>query len=193
VPWLPIYVYGDDPDTLLAILNDDPEAAFIVADGVGQWKAVKTVSALTEKRYTIWHVPSGPLPLLPATHGSPDDQIVDPWAGWTERRAGADPTSPYFGPGHPGIFWLNLKNHSRADEQTVGLSSFEWIGHRYAKVGCSVEPMTDKWWKKLTKAIKRSSSKVPRGGPSGTFAPEVYALPGAIQAFAEGRKADDNP
>nr|QQZ49186.1 hypothetical protein JKL49_18915 [Phenylobacterium glaciei] len=178
---------------MLEMLNDDPEVAFIVADGVGRWKAVETISALSGERHAFWHVASGPLPLLAAAHDSPDSEVEDPWQGWAERRAGADPNTPYFGAGHPGIFWLNLKNRSHANEQTIGLSSFEWIGHRYAKLGKVVEPSTDKWWKRLGATIRRSSSKVPRGGPKGSFKPEIYALPGAACAFAEGKGADDNP
>lgn len=193
MPWLPLYLFGDDPEVLLAMLNDDPEVAFIVADGVGRWKAVDTLPVLAETRHAIWHVASGPLPLLAAINGGPDSEVADPWRGWTERRAGADPTTPYFGAGHPGIFWLNLKNHAQAAERTIGLSSFEWIGHRYAKIGKGVEPSTDKWWKRLAATIRRSSAKVPRGGPKGTFNPEIYALPGAVRAFAEGKDADDNP
>ncbi len=193
MPWLPLYLFGDDSDALRKMLNDDPEAAFIVADGIGQWKAVEALDVLDGKRHAIWHVPSGPLPLLSSLQGEPDDQIVDPWLGWTERRKGADPMTPYFGAGHPGIFWLNLKNHHWANESTIGLSSFEWIGHRYAKIGNTVAPATDKWWKRLTTKIKRASSKMPRGGPRGTFKPEIYALPGAVRAFGEGKNADDNP
>lgn len=193
MPWLPLYVFGEDPDILLAMLNDDVEAAFIVSDGNHRWKAVETLTTLAEERYAIWHVPSGPLPLLDAVHENPDGEITDPWKGWTEKRTGADPTTPYFGAGHPGIFWLNLKNRSQANERTIGLSSFEWIGHRYAKIGQGVEPATDKWWRQLNASVRRLSSKVPRGGPKGTFKPEIYALPGAVRAFAEGKEADDNP
>lgn len=193
MPWLPLYLFDDDPDTLLAMLNDDPEAAFIVPDGIGKWKAVETLPVFTERRHTIWHVPSGPLPLTAAVFGDPDGLITDPWQGWTEKRAGADPTTPYFGAGHPGIFWLNLKNHTHANERTIGLSSFEWIGHRYAKIGRLVEPATDKWWKRLNAAVRRASTKVARGGPHAPFKPEIYALPGAARAFAQGKEADDNP
>lgn len=194
MPWLPLYLFDDDQDVILAMLNDDPEAAFIVSDGIGRWKAVATLPDLeSPKRHAIWHVPSGPLPLLAAVHGNPDAEVTDPWQGWTERRAGADASTPYFGAGHPGIFWLNLRNELRGSTRKIGLSSFEWIGHRYAKIGKVVEPSTDKWWKRLTRTIRRSGSKVPRGGPNGPYAPEIYAMPAAVRAFAEGKEADGNP
>lgn len=193
VPWLPLYLFGDDTDIVRTMLNADPEAAFIVSDGINRWKAVKALDALAEKCHAIWHVPSGPLPLLPALSSEPIGQIVDPWQGWTERRKGADPTVPYFGAGHPGVIWLNLRNRNDANERTIGLSSIEWIGHRYAEIGHAVEPATDKWWKRLNTSIKRRSSKMPRGGPHGALKPEIYALPDAVRAFAEGKEADYNP
>jgi hypothetical protein len=188
-----MYIFDADVETLRTMLNDDPEVAFIVADDAGRWKAVQSVPVLEKGRHAIWHVPSGPLPLLAAAHGDPDGDIVDPWRGWAERRAGADPSAPYFGPGHPGIFWLNLRIGLKANEDFVGLSSFEWIGHRYEALGRAIEESTDRWWKRLGATIRRLSKKVPRGGPTGPFKPEIYALPGAIRAFEDGTQAADNP
>jgi hypothetical protein len=178
---------------LRTMLNDDPEVAFIVADGVGRWRAVQSLSVLDKGRHALWHVPSGSLPLLGTVQDDPDGEIVDPWRGWKERRTGADASTPYFGPGHPGIYWLNLQNGRNANEPLVGLSSFEWIGHRYAAFGRAVAPSTDRWWKRLGATIRRLSKKVPRGGPSGTFKPEIYAFPVAIRALDEGRPAAKNP
>jgi hypothetical protein len=193
MPWLPLYLFDNDSDILLSLLNDDPAVAFIVSDGVGRWKAIETLNAFVGRRHAIWHIPSGPLPLLAAVSSDADGEVDDPWHGWTERRADADPTAPYFGPGHPGIFWFNLKNHPQRYEPTIGISSFEWIGHRYSKIGKVVEPATDKWWKRFNATIRKLSTKVPRGGPIGAFKPEIYAMPKAIQAFSDGRKADENP
>jgi hypothetical protein len=41
MPWLPLYLHGGDLDMILAMLNGDPETAFIVADGPAggrQWQ-----------------------------------------------------------------------------------------------------------------------------------------------------------
>ena len=192
LPWLPFYAFGDDPGTLLSLLNDDPEAAFIIADGPGKWKAVETIDAFTDRRCTIWHVPSGPLPLLAAVHGDRDGEVDDPWAGWTERRAGAIPTIPYFGPDQTGHVRLTIKNFAGGNEPRIGLSAVEWTGNHYARIGSPADPATERWWKRLRSAIGRISKKVPRGGPLGDFKPEIYALPDACRAFANGMEADIN-
>ncbi len=193
MPWLPFYAFGDDPGTLLSLLNGDPEAAFIIADGPGKWRAVKTIEAFRDSRCTIWHVPSGPLPLLAAVHGDRHGKVADPWAGWTEQRAGAVPTMPYFGPDHTGNVRLTIKNFAGGTEPRIGLSGIEWTGNHYARIGSSADPATEQWWKRLRAAISRISRKVPRGGPLGQTKPEIYALPDACRAFANGIGADINP
>jgi hypothetical protein len=193
MPWLPLYLFDADFGTLLALLNEDPEIAFVISDGVGRWKAIATLDAFNDKRLAIWHVPSGPLPLLAAVTGDPHDEINDPWGGWTERRASVEASTPYFGPGHPGIFWLNLKNYQQGNEDAIGISSFEWIGHRYSIIGNVPAPDTDKWWKRFASKIRRLSIKMPRGGPNGPFKPEIYALPSAARAIANGKEAANNP
>lgn len=193
MPWLPFYAFGDDPGTLLSLLNDDPEVAFIIGDGPGKWKAVETIEAFRDRRCMIWHVPSGPLPLLAAVNGDPDDNIADPWCGWTERRAGAISTIPYFGPDHSGHVRLTIKNLAGGNEPRIGLSGMEWTGSHYARIGLPAHPSTQRWWKRLRAAIIRISKKVPRGGPFGDSKPEIYALPDACRAFAKGMEADINP
>src|SRR5215510_14187999 len=85
---------------LRALMGDSTEATFygpigVVDDGYRQrWKAVRTVEGLKDGNHSLWHIPAGPLPLL--TKSGPDMPISNPWAGWTERRPGADPTTPYF-------------------------------------------------------------------------------------------------
>jgi hypothetical protein len=59
------------------------------------------------------------LPLL-REKGRPDGVIEDPSVGWSEERTGADPTTPYFGAGHVGIFWLNVRTIGRKKEKQKG-------------------------------------------------------------------------
>ena len=159
MPWLPIYVYGEDADALQEMLNKDPEAAFLLSDGPSRWRAVATIESFPRRRYALWHVPSGPLPLLGPTGAQPIGWIEDPGRGWQEQRSGYDTSNPYFGAGHPGIIWLNLKNEAGGSESQIGLSSFEWIGHRYDVLGNRASAETDRWWKRLGSAIRRNTKK----------------------------------
>ncbi|MBI3561172.1 MAG: beta-lactamase family protein [Gammaproteobacteria bacterium] len=108
MPWLPFYASENDLPTLLLHLNASEEIAFVVSNGPGKWIAVKALESLKDGRYCLWHVPSGPLPLFRGAKEAPGE-ITNPFAGWSEEKAGADPTKPYFGAGHPGVFWLNVR------------------------------------------------------------------------------------
>ncbi|MCC7418729.1 MAG: hypothetical protein IT428_00470 [Planctomycetaceae bacterium] len=100
MPWLPLYADEDDFRDVLSWLNSDADIAFIVADGPQRWRAVARLEILTYGRYCLWHLPSGPLPLL-GQGTIEDSQVPDPWAGWQEVRTGAEPSDPYSGPDTP--------------------------------------------------------------------------------------------
>lgn len=189
MPWLPLYAAERDLAELLAKLNASSEIAFVVPHGPGQWLAVKSLASLVAGRYCLWHVPSGPLPLFRGASEQPG-QIADPFAGWTEVKAGAEPSTPYFGAGHPGVFWLNVRigTASPTEVPSVGLSSFEWIGNHYRIIGSSAQPETERFWRALQRWIKKVAVKVPRGGPSEPTSPEIWALAGAQALFAAGAR-----
>ena len=193
MPSLPLYLYGDDAAAILKLLNDDPEVAFIIPDGPSCWKAVASLTTLAAGRHAIWHVPSGPLPLLGKDHADEPTWIADPWDGWREVLSGHDTSTPYFGAGHPGVIWLNAKNDAGGREARVGLSGLEWIGHRYDRLGHAASEETDRWWKRLGSAVRRMAQKVPRGGFAGPGKPEVFAFPEAMQALQRGVPAAVNP
>lgn len=80
--WLPIFV--DEPDAKLLIdwLNQEDEIAFLMSVGRGKWKAESSVADLKDGEYSLWHIPSGPLPL---GYSNYDQRIIaNPWQGWTE-------------------------------------------------------------------------------------------------------------
>src|SRR5262245_59581762 len=92
---LPFFAAGEDLAAILAWLNADPDVAFIVPDGPKdpldavherrraspegganplllrdpgyrqRWKAAREVSSLRDGPHSLWHVPAGPLPLVP--------------------------------------------------------------------------------------------------------------------------------
>ena len=193
MPLLPMYVTEQDAPVLIELLSQDPEIAFLVADGPKRWRAVQSFAPKSPFRIGLWHIPSGPLPLLLANQDHPPAHVLDPWAGWNEERTGADPTTPYFGPGHPGVFWLNLRLGGVDAGSCCGLSSFEWIGNHYRLIGNGAAESTELWWKLLRRQISRIARKVPRQGLSGTAKPEIFAFPHAHETLAAGANADANP
>jgi hypothetical protein len=187
MPWLPFYASQNDLRDLLIYLNASAEVAFIVSQVRGKWIAVNSLPSVEHGRYCLWHIPSGPLPLERGPREKPGE-IVDPFAGWSEIRVGADPSTPYFGAGHPGVFWLNVQSGEMlsAGLQVVGLSSFEWIGNHYRIIGSSAHPDTERYWKGLRRWVTKIAVRVPRGGPIKTEAAEIWALPGAQALFVSG-------
>ena len=193
MPWLPLYLDEVDAADLLGLLNFDRDLAFIVSTGRGQWVARRAVDLAADGRHCLWHSPIGPLPLLREV-GRPDGVISDPWAGWIEERSGADPSQPYFGPGHPGIIWWNLRMRSRRIPGGLGLSSFEWVGNHFRLTGSPADPRTEAWWAHLRKEIRRRKARrIPRQGPPDGPGAEIWALPSAFAKIESGTPRDDNP
>ena len=187
MPWLPFYASSEDFGAVLQHLNASEDIAFLVSAGPRKWVAERTVPSVHPARMCLWHIGSGPLPLVGAEEQE-DLEIPNPFEPWTELRTGADPTTPYFGAGHPGVFWLNLRGEevSHQGAPVVGLSSFEWIGNHYKTIGSAALPQTEALWKGLRRWIAKAGKKVPRGGPAEPTPPEVWALPRAQAKFAEG-------
>ena len=197
MPWLPIYADEQDFRVILDRLNGDEEIAFIVPDGSSlwraRWRATRPLSRLEAARICLWHVPSGPLPLL---HRQPDKKagtITNPWNGWTGLRDSAHKNCPFFGAGHPGIIWLNHRPQAPQTSGGIGLSSFEWIGNRYSAAGSPASEATEKFWQSLQRWVKKGSVKVPRDGPVDGPQAEIWAFPSALAAFRNGRGREANP
>ena len=193
MPWLPIYADSNDFEEILGWLNAAKELAFIVSDGPGRWIAVPTIEAIQNSRICLWHVPSGPLPLLHPHPSNEIDSISDPWAGWEELRVGAASSYPYFGPGHPGVFWLNVRPKSLRDPSAIGMSSFEWIGNHYWAIGQRADGSTKKFWQMMRRWAQKAAIKIPREGPLDGPRSEVFAFPSAVAAFNDGTRRAANP
>jgi hypothetical protein len=190
--WLPLYATEKDLQNVFRLLSDDEDAAFLVSNGPRKWIATSRCEYSGDAIYCIWHVPSGPLPLLRA-QGIEAGCVDNPWGGWTEQRTVADPTTPYFGAGHPGIIWLNARAKSKRTPDAIGMSSFEWIGNHYRCIGNAATPETERFWKRLGKAIKKGAKRLPRGAPWDGPHPEIWALPDALEDIRAGTPRDDNP
>jgi hypothetical protein len=73
------------------------------------------------------------------------------------------------------------------------MSGFEWIGNHYKVIGSPAEPVTEKWWHRLRRKIKRDAQRIPREGPPDGPHPEIWALPGALAQIEAGMPRDANP
>lgn len=209
--WLPLYMTNKDVEFLNDWLNQEEEIAFLVSNGPSKWIARKThdifADIKTQKdngqlngtylHYALWHVPSGPLPLFgTGTSGkirfkkedNDEENIGDPWRGWTEIRAGADSTVPYFGAGHPGILFLTVYLR---DTGEIPISHFQWIGNHYKIIGTEADKSTEKFWSKLRRMAKKVGKHIPRENrPEGKN--EIYALPDALKEIQLGRPCSLN-
>ncbi len=187
---------------LRASLENRTEATFylpfgIVDDGYRQrWKTVRTVATLKDGKHSLWHVPAGPLPLL--AEGEPDSPILDPWAGWTERCPGADPTTPFFASPPVEIrleLWTRhrpyseedkaalpiLSSHWDRDQAVLVASNFQWIGNRYRVIGGRhAQAQTRRWWNRLKAWFRRSATPL----ASGRFT--FWAFPSALRKLKGG-------
>jgi hypothetical protein len=191
MPWLPLYIDADDLTQLVAWLNNEEVIAFIVPDGPKRWRAVRELDGLpADGRIALWHAASGPLPLVRSmvlhTLLVPDGKIRDPFRGWREQRTGADPTCPYFGAGHPGVYWFDVHTRSRHRGDGMGLSAFEWIGDRYKCIGHGASAVTRQWWNRLGRYIRRQAVRIPRKGAVDGPGPEIWAMPSALGRILEG-------
>ena len=186
VAWLPMYLHDTDVEVLVAHLDGDDELAWLAEVAPRRWIAQAVHPPLTRNQYGLWHVPSGPLPLV-GKQGAEEGKVTSPWVGWVERRRGANPDVPYFGPGHPGAYWLNLRIGSDvgSDRTYIRLSSFEWIGNHYRMIGSPATKATELHWKALRRWVSRIATRIPREHDPAQR-PEIYAFPAALAAIEEG-------
>ena len=194
---------------LCGILDADEEIAILRGDGPGRWIAQRQVPVLPDGKYALWHIPSGPLPLLHRKGG--DGLIENPWAGWREEMPGAEPSTSYFGAGHPRIFSLELyrtplgkggyydavgedeKRWRVPAAQVIGMSCFGWIGNRYRDIGNGSEATTEKAWKSLRSRVSKFAKKIPRWGPCDGAKGEIWAFPDALAKIGAGTPRAHNP
>lgn len=177
MPFLSFFADKQDAGILLNWLNADDEIAFIVQDKtqVGResnWKAVNNIEQFTAQKYSLWHIPTGSLPLYPDPEGN--QTMPNPWEGWIELHPGADPTIPYFGPGHPAEIrlelWLRHQPYTDVERATLKaldywyigdtdlfrVSDFQWIGDRYG----AAPSQTWQWWQRLTAWMSQNAIRI---------------------------------
>ena len=193
MPWIPMYLTDEDVPTLLNLLSDDREIAFLRSDGPRRWRAVERLDSLDRKRVALWHVPSGPLPLADKHRPEPIAFIEDPWAGWKEKWTGADPSVPFFPSCDQGVIYLGLRPQGSDQDSVCGMSEFGWIGQRYRGIGQPAKPETERWWNSLRRRVAKLTRKAPRQSLSSSWPPEIHAFAAAYALLEAGGVADLNP
>ena len=191
--WIPLYADDNDFTVICEWLNREEEIAFLVSHGAKKWIAKRVIEALSAGEHTLWHIPSGPLPLLGATDEEPESTVEDPWKGWTEKRTGANFLIPYFGAGHPGVITLAVNSEGYDASGSIGLSAFGWIGNRYRIIGSGAHQSTEKYWLRLKRWIAKQAIKIPRTGPPDGENPEIWTFPSAYERIVSGVPRDMNP
>jgi hypothetical protein len=195
-----MYVHGSDLELLLERLDGDDELAWLVPTNPGSWKATAAHPEPLLATYKLWHIPSGPLPLIPPHSpaglikrdpGSPEYEggwIDDPWSGWEEQSGTTNPTPNFCDAlGWPGAYKLMLRLAVERGE--IGISTFTWVGsNRYNPP----DPATERHWRRLRTWVGRSAQKVTRGDLEGRR-PEIFAFPSALEAIRNGTPRATNP
>jgi hypothetical protein len=64
MPCIDMYLAEEDAAELHDWLSRSGEVRFLIRDGEHRWRAVEQIGKLPNNRVLLWHVPSGPLPLL---------------------------------------------------------------------------------------------------------------------------------
>ncbi len=190
MPWLPMYLVKDDLDYLSAWLSSEADIAIIVSVGKGKWQAKNDINLRNDGRYCLFHKSCGPLPLLTEKSDGEDEEVLDPFAGWKENRAGADSSTPYFGAGHPAIFWLNVRMNKN---NIIGMSSFEWIGNHYSAIDIPAPDRAKKWWGRLSRWVKKNTTKIPRNGPVDGDSAEIWTFSCALREINSGVNRNNSP
>jgi hypothetical protein len=190
MPSLAIYMYWADCDAVLDLLNSDEEIAFIIATRPNYWQAFRRLDKLPIQKVSLWHIPSGPLPVK-AADGEPV-LIKDPWTGWAGVSVRGDLDSPMLiGGGQPGVVRFTANHNADGPLDVLRVSYLEWYGNsENARLGWPVSPATERWWNRFRKKVKSMASDVPAGGLSSESGERVLALPCALEALQRGIKAE---
>lgn len=190
MPWFPFYASTSDLLLLQDMLTSEADLALLVPVEGDLWRATLDFALSQDGRFALWHVPSGPLPLMPDSVGEAIGVIENPFAGWRHLRF-AD-GQPFFG-NPPGVLWLELHVQAKQPANSLGMSCFEWVGNYFAGLGDAAPEVTRKRWAKLRGRFSKLAPRVPRGAIDRERKREVFALPGALEMLRAGKRADTFP
>lgn len=185
--WIPLYITEMDLGVISDWLCAETDIALVIRTGEYQWKVIDVFSIVEPGEYYLYHIPSGPLPLLDANQKGEGQVVTDPYKGWTGRCNGANSALPFFGTADQAIFTLSVKFQPQG---TIGISSFGWVGNHFGIIGFPATESSTKWWARLRRWVKSQATRVPR---SGSNTPEIWAFKHALQRINQGANYASNP
>jgi hypothetical protein len=189
------YATSVDAELIRRFINDAPEVAWIVKvaeqDQCYTWRAVDRLDVISEQRYALWHLDSGPLNVPSGSATIPDTPVTDPFAGWTQSLNSSGDTAPWFG-GNPAPFFLNIHHAGRERPCSIARSEFAWAGDHFRSIGLPAAPAAKRWWQQLVRFMKAQAS-VESWPPGMSSRRKAYVFPDAQAQVALGRSLDVNP
>jgi hypothetical protein len=72
------------------------------------------------------------------------------------------------------------------DQYRIYISHFGWIGNYYSIIGNKANPLTENFWVRMRKEIKKMSTQIPRENDH-IRKKEVYAFPNALKEIQNGK------
>ena len=192
-----LYITDSDARKIVSWLNAETSIAWIVKDSQRgrryRWRAVNVLGEFSEGAYCLWKTDSGPLRIPSGAIEIEDKYVSDPFAGWSQDLNENAAQVPWFGAAAPETFEFVFRETGRSAENSIGRSGFHWIGNHFSAIGEGAPKESEKWWARLRRYIKKSSTGVSWPEPLGVGKTGAYAFPEAYEQLEAGRARDLNP
>jgi len=197
MPEIILYITESDANSIVKWINNEEDVAWIIKDSqkgnLYRWKAVYEVDEFGEGEYCLWKIDSGPLRLPSGNHETDDTLVADPFEGWEQSLNTDKADIPWFGAGAPETFRFVFRENGRESEYSLARSGFDWIGNYFRIIGNGAPEESEKWWGRLRRFIKKSSTGIPWSKELGPGRTGAYAFPEAYEQLKAGRSKDINP
>lgn len=197
MPEIILYLTNNDANLVREWINSEPDIAWIVKEAqVGcsyRWKVANEIAEMESKDYCLWHKRSSPLTIPSGSSKIEDTVILNPYEGWSQTLDHENANTPWFGAAAPGPFDFRFRENGRESNHSIGRSGFTWLGNYFSSIGKSAPEVSEKWWQRLRRFVKKNGMGIPWPGPIGSGKVGAYAFPEAYDQILAGRARDINP
>ena len=192
-----LYITNSDAESIVRWINDEDDVAWIVKESQKgcryRWKAVYQINEVDEGEYCLWKVDAGSLRIPTGSIYTADAVVEDPFSGWEQTLENDTAEVPWFGAAAPETFGFTFREIGKEAENSLGRSGFHWIGNYFRVIGNGAPEESEKWWSRLKRYIKKSSTGIPWTKELGPGRTGAYAFPEAYEQLKAGRGKDINP